>query len=62
MPYTKGMDDSPTEPQTQESPSQVGPFVGIIIVVILIALGGLYFFIKYELHRAPPPAQEQAHS
>lgn len=56
------MDDSQIEQQKLKSPSQVGPFVGIIIIVIIIALGGLYFLVKNELHRAPPPGQEQANS
>ena len=54
------MDDSPIEQQKSEGSSQVGPFIGIIIIII--ALGGLYFLVKDELHRTPPPGQEQANS
>ncbi|MDE1925271.1 MAG: hypothetical protein KGH79_03775 [Patescibacteria group bacterium] len=56
------MDDSSLEPQRSESPSQVGPVVAIIIIVILIALGGLYFLISKEMQRTPPTGQEQANS
>jgi hypothetical protein len=56
------MDDSPI-PQTLEEKSQrsarVGPMAAIVIVVILLALGGIYFFITQEmkLHQAPSPEQ-----
>lgn len=58
------MDTAP-EPQNAEVPREgVGPTAGIVIVVILLALGGIYFLITREmkLHAAPPPGQEQSNS
>ena len=44
------MDDSlPTE-QGKKQPQEVGATVGTIIVVLLVVLGGLYFFIT-EVHK-----------
>jgi hypothetical protein len=44
------MDESLTtktnEGQDAPEKSGVGPMVGTIVVVVLIVLGGLYFFIK----------------
>lgn len=62
------MDTAPL-PTGDENPKQdqrsgVGPMAGIIIVVILLALGGIYFFITQGMksNAAPPPGQEQANS
>jgi hypothetical protein len=62
MRYTRCMDDSPTPPQTSESPTSVGSFLAIVIVVILFALAGIYLLVKEEMNRTPPPGQEQANS
>jgi hypothetical protein len=67
------MDDSPNQPLFEEKSTdsnqgssqrpQVGPMAAIVIVVILLALGGIYFFITQEmkLHQTPP-VQEQVNS
>jgi hypothetical protein len=50
------MDDSP-QPEKNKEESNVGPFVGIIIVVVLVVLGGVYFLITQEikLHQTLQP-------
>lgn len=55
------MDDSPVEPQKQERPSQGGALIGIIIIIVLVALGGFYL-VKKEINRTPATVQEQANS
>ena len=59
------MDDSPNQPVFEEKSkdSSIGPIAAIVIVVILVALGGVYFFITQEmrLHQTPPE-QEQVNS
>ena len=51
-----------TPPEKTEKEG-VGPFVGIIIVVILIALGGIYFLIQQQMKlQAPPVNENQAQS
>ncbi len=51
---TKDMDDAPRSEQEQKG--GVGPFVGIIIVVVLVALGGLYLVLQeIKLHQTPTP-------
>lgn len=51
-------------PGPDKTESGVGPMAAIIIVVILLALGGIYFFITQEmkLHQTPSTGQEQANS
>jgi hypothetical protein len=50
------MDDSPQQPEKKQEEG-VGPFVGIVIVVILLALGGLYL-IEQEIKMRQTPAPE----
>jgi hypothetical protein len=40
----------------------VGPLIGIVIIVALIAAGGIYFLVTQEInrHTTPPAGQEQA--
>jgi hypothetical protein len=49
------MDESPVETTNTESRAPVGPFLAIVVVVILLGLGGIYFLITQEikLHEAP---------
>ncbi|HEY5383571.1 MAG TPA: hypothetical protein VIJ88_03395 [Candidatus Paceibacterota bacterium] len=55
--------DQTNERQDAAERSGVGPIVGTIIVVMLIVLGGLYFFINQaaKLH-AVPASQQPANS
>jgi hypothetical protein len=60
------MDDSPNEVAHTERPqhSPVGPMAAIVIVVILLALGGIYFFITQEmkLHQTPPVDEQSTNA
>jgi hypothetical protein len=40
----------------------VGPIVGIVIIVLLLIAGGIYFLVTQEIERqnTPPAGQEQA--
>ncbi len=42
-----------------EEEKSVGPIVATVIVVVLLALGGLYFFIQGKARFHTPPVQEQ---
>lgn len=43
------MKQSPSVEQ-KKKPQAVGPFVATIIIVLMVAIGGVYFFIQQE-HR-----------
>lgn len=42
--------------------SGVGPTAAIVIVVILLALGGIYFFVTQEMKLHQAPVNEQVNS
>ena len=51
-------------PQEENRPSSIGPLVGIIIILVVIILGGLYFWGQ-RLERNnynPEPEQQQEES
>jgi hypothetical protein len=37
---------------------RVGPTIGIVILIILVAIGGIYFFYKEDQRFHTPPVQE----
>jgi hypothetical protein len=54
---------SPDELQARKKREEgFGPFFAIIIIVGLIAAGGVYFLVTQEIarHATPPAGQEQA--
>ena len=58
------MDDSPDQltHREQSHSSSVGPMAAIVIVVILLALGGLYFFVTQEMKLHQTPSSQQVNS
>jgi hypothetical protein len=51
--------DAPDTPQPKtKNEGGIGPMAGIIIVVILLALGGLYFLLEESARVHAPPLQE----
>ena len=55
------METPPHDYKPQSSKEGVGPLIGIIIIVALIAAGGIYFLITQEMERrGGTPTQEQA--
>ncbi|HEY4490180.1 MAG TPA: hypothetical protein VJC12_02900 [Candidatus Paceibacterota bacterium] len=46
--------------QTQENPKSIGPAIGIIIIIAIIVLGGLYFWNQRQKQNINPqtPASE----
>jgi uncharacterized protein HemX len=55
---------SPDELNARKQKEGFGPFLGIIIIVALMAAGGIYFLVIQEMQRqaTPPATQEQARS
>ena len=52
------MDEAPEEPQAEKS--GVGATIGITLVVLLLALGAVYFFLDQQQKiNAPAPEQSQ---
>jgi hypothetical protein len=49
------LDDKP-----KKQDEGVGPLIGIIIVVALVAAGGIYFLFTQEMHRQATPLENQA--
>ena len=56
--------DSPPQKMQKKSEEGFGPLVGIIIIVAVLAAGGIYFLVMQEIGRqaTPPAGQEQANS
>jgi hypothetical protein len=54
------MEDSSPYHKPKKPDQGVGPLVGIIIIVGLIALGGVYFLVMQELQHHTPQTDEQA--
>ena len=56
--------DNQTSPSQEPHPSPIGPLIGSIIIIVVIALGGLYFWAneldKEAKHRALREAQIDA--
>ncbi len=48
------MQSSPQSTKTEP----VGPFVGIILVILIILLGGVYFFLNEQSKLRPAPPME----
>ena len=48
--------------EEKKSESGIGPIAGTVIVVILLALGGIYFFITQEMKLHQQPVNEQVNS
>jgi hypothetical protein len=51
----------PPEQKTGKSDEGFGPIVGIVIIVGLIAIGGIYFLVTQEIQRHAP-AEDQVNS
>ncbi len=45
-------------PPQHTKPEPVGPMVAIVIIVLVFALGGLYFFIKQQMEQQALPQGE----
>lgn len=56
------METPPIPTEEKRNESGVGPMVAIIIVVILLALGGIYFFVTQEMKLNQTPPNEQVNS
>ncbi|TSC69249.1 MAG: hypothetical protein G01um101456_267 [Parcubacteria group bacterium Gr01-1014_56] len=56
------MEIPPSNYQNKKQDEGVGPLIGIIIIVAIIAAGGIYFLVTQEMERraTPPDGQEQA--
>jgi hypothetical protein len=51
---------SPDDLNARKKDDGYGPMVGIIIIVALMAAGGIYFLVRQEMARqATPPADQQ---
>ena len=54
------MEIPPADYNPKESRQGVGPTVAIVIIVLLLAIGGVYFLITEEMERRDTPSSEQA--
>ena len=50
----------PSQPAEKKQEGGVGPLIGIIIIVALLGLGGIYFLVMQEMERRAVPPPEQA--
>jgi hypothetical protein len=50
---------SPDDKQRKQEEG-IGPLIGIIIIVALVAAGGIYFLFTQEIHRQAAPSENQA--
>ena len=64
MRYTTRMSVSsiPEQEVTKPEPQGVGPFVAIVIVVVLLGIGGIYFLIKQQQQIHQQQLLQQANS
>jgi len=51
-----------TTPMPERKESGVGPIAGTVIIVILLVLGGIYFFVTQEMKLHQQPQNEQVNS
>lgn len=50
-------------PPTHKKHEPLGPMIAIVVIIIMFALGGVYFFAKKYMEERPPLLQfEQANS
>lgn len=56
--HTNGMDASDSSPADAKKETGIGPMAGAIIIVILVALGGIYFLYQENVRVHTPPVQE----
>jgi len=62
--------ETPLHEEPQDAPSSrrqengIGPFAAIVIVILLLVLGGLYFLFEQanKIHQQELPGQEQVNS
>lgn len=45
-------------PKETQKPEPIGPFAAIVIVVLILAIGGIYFFISNQNKLRPAPPLE----
>ena len=50
------MDETPLSAEQNEH--GIGPTLGIVVVVLLVAIGGIYFFIEESKRLHTPPVEE----
>lgn len=55
------VENQPLAESTDEQPAQIGPVIGIIIILVVLILGGLYFYGSQIAERedTQPTAQQQ---
>jgi len=56
------MDIPPADYKPKSSEGGVGPFLAIIIIVVLFAAGGIYFLITQHMAREAAPTEAPANS
>ena len=49
------MDNLPQQPREKLG---VGPVVAIVLLILLFAVGGVYFFLREKARLTAPPVQE----
>ncbi len=56
------MDIPPLDSKQKKSEEGVGPLMGIIIIVALVVVAGIYFIYMQEMERRAAPTESQANS
>lgn len=54
------MEIPPENPQEKREDEGIGPLVAIIIIVGLMAAGGIYFLVTQEVEQRAAPEESQA--
>ena len=56
------MEIPPSDYKPKNTEGGIGPFLAIVIIVAVLAAGGIYFLVTKEMQRQAAPTQTQANS